>query len=260
MKKILTIAGSDSGGGAGIQADIKTITVLGSYAASVVTSITAQNTLGVQGVLNLEGDIIGKQLDSVLTDISFDAAKTGMLANSTIIKTVAQKISQFKLTKLVVDPVMVATSGDVLLEKEAIQTLQEKLLPLAYIITPNISEAEVLTNIKITDIDSMKKAAQKIYSFGPHHVLVKGGHLTNTATDILFDGKDFHEFKGVRIKTNNTHGTGCTLSAAIATFLGQGNTVLNSVKYAKEYITTALENGVDLEIGQGSGPVNHLVK
>lgn len=258
MYKILTIAGSDSGGGAGIQADIKTITILGGYAASVLTSITAQNTLGVQGVHNLPGEFIEKQLDSVLSDIKIDAAKTGMLANAEIIKTVATKVKQYGLSKLVVDPVMVATSGDILLEKDAIDSLMKLLLPLAYVVTPNISEAKVLTGKEINDLEQMKDAARKIYEYGPKHVLIKGGHLLNDAIDILYDGHNYYEFIAKRIETTNTHGTGCTLSAAIATYLGMQFSIEKAVELAKQYLTKALDAGKEISIGRGNGPVNHL--
>ncbi|KJS83404.1 MAG: phosphomethylpyrimidine kinase [Peptococcaceae bacterium BICA1-8] len=260
MNKILTIAGSDSGGGAGIQADIKTITVLGEYACSVLTSITAQNTLGVQGVFILPGEFIAKQLDSVLSDIEINAAKTGMLANSEIIKVVSSKIKEFNIEKLVVDPVMVATSGDILLEVEAISSLKESLLPLAYIVTPNLSEAEVLSGLKINSISDMKTAAKIIFEYGPKNVLIKGGHLMEAAVDVLYNGTNFEEFSAHRIETKNTHGTGCTLSAAIATFLGKNISIEKSVWEAKNYLTQALQSGKDLRIGKGSGPVNHLVE
>ncbi|MFZ5943543.1 MAG: bifunctional hydroxymethylpyrimidine kinase/phosphomethylpyrimidine kinase [Bacillota bacterium] len=258
MRKILTIAGSDSGGGAGIQADLKTITVLGGYGASVITSITAQNTQGVQGVYNLPGEFVDKQLDSVLSDINIHAAKTGMLANSEIIQRVAKKVKEYSLQKLVVDPVMVATSGDILLEKDAIDILKNELIPLAYILTPNLSEAQVLIGgSKITCLKEMEQAATEIFKLGPKNILIKGGHLGEDATDILFDGKDFIYFTTGKINTKNTHGTGCTLSAAIATFLGFGFSTEEAVRKAKDYLTKALEFGKDLSIGSGSGPVNH---
>ncbi|MBE9546046.1 MAG: bifunctional hydroxymethylpyrimidine kinase/phosphomethylpyrimidine kinase [Proteobacteria bacterium] len=256
VKRVLTIAGSDSGGGAGIQADLKTITVLGGFGMSVITALTAQNTLGVQGIHEVPEDFVEKQFDSVATDIGIDAAKTGMLATSRILKVVAKKISEYKIDKLVVDPVMVAKGGAPLIKKEAQESLIKELLPLAYIITPNIPEAEVLSEIKISSVDNMKKSAKIIYGLGAKNVVVKGGHLTGDAVDVLYDGKNFHEFTSERIDTEDTHGTGCTYSAAIATGLAQGMSVFEAVKRAKEYITTVIR--FSLRIGGGHGPTNHF--
>ncbi|MCG2754253.1 MAG: bifunctional hydroxymethylpyrimidine kinase/phosphomethylpyrimidine kinase [Desulfobacteraceae bacterium] len=258
LKRILTIAGSDSGGGAGIQADLKTITVLGGFGMSVITALTAQNTLGVQGIYEVPENFVEKQFDSVATDIGIDAAKTGMLANSRIIKAIAEKIREYKIGILVVDPVMVAKGGAPLIENEAKQSLIEELLPLAFVITPNIPEAEVLSKIKISSVDDMKKSAKIIHGLGAKNVVVKGGHLAGDAIDILYDGKKFHEFVSERIDTKNTHGTGCTYSAAIATFLAlaNGESVLESVRMAKEYITDALRFSICL--GKGHGPTNHF--
>lgn len=259
LKRILTIAGSDSGGGAGIQADLKTITVLGGFGMSVITALTAQNTLGVQGIYEVPENFVEKQFDSVATDIGIDAAKTGMLANSRIIKAIAKKIREYKIGILVVDPVMVAKGGALLIENEAKQSLIEELLPLAFVITPNIPEAEVLSKIKISSVDDMKKSAKIIHGLGAKNVVVKGGHLVGDAVDILYDGKKFHEFVSERIDTKNTHGTGCTYSAAIATFLAKGEkekSVLESIRMAKEYITDALRFSICL--GKGHGPTNHF--
>jgi len=268
VKRILTIAGSDSGGGAGIQADLKTITVLGGFGMSVITALTAQNTLGVQGIYDIPENFVEKQFDSVATDIGIDAAKTGMLSNSRIIKKIAEKIREYKIDILVVDPVMVAKGGALLIEDEARQSLMEELLPLAFVITPNIPEAEVLSKIKISSVDDMKKSAKIIHGLGAKNVVVKGGHLAGDAIDILYDGKRFHEFISERIDTKNTHGTGCTYSAAIATFLAKeekgekgtngekGESVLKAVKMAKEYITEALR--FSLCLGRGHGPTNHF--
>jgi len=256
LKRILTIAGSDSGGGAGIQADLKTIIVLGGFGMSVITALTAQNTLGVQGIYEVPENFVEKQFDSVATDIGIDAAKTGMLANSRIIKAIAEKIKEYKIDILVVDPVMVAKGGAPLIEDEAKQSLIEELLPLAFVITPNIPEAEVLSKIKISSVDDMKKSAKIIHGLGAKNVVVKGGHLSGDAVDILYDGKKFHEFVSERIDTKNTHGTGCTYSAAIATFLAKGKSVFESVKMAKEYITDALR--FSLCLGKGHGPTNHF--
>ncbi len=256
VNRILTIAGSDSGGGAGIQADLKTITVLGGFGMSVITALTAQNTLGVQGIYGVPENFVEKQFDSVATDIGIDAAKTGMLANSRIIKAIAGKIREYKIDILVVDPVMVAKGGAPLIENEAKQSLIEELLPLAFVITPNIPEAEVLSKIKISSVDDMKKSAKIIHNLGAKNVVVKGGHLAGDAIDILYDGKKFHEFISERIDTKNTHGTGCTYSAAIATFLANKKSVLEAVIMAKKYITDALK--FSLSLGSGHGPTNHF--
>lgn len=257
MKKILTIAGSDSGGGAGIQADLKTIAALGEYGASVITSITAQNTLGVQGAYPLDPSWVEAQLDSVCSDIAFDAAKTGMLANAEIIHSVSAKIRQYALSKVVVDPVMVATSGDVLLEKQALEALVTELLPLAYLVTPNMSEAAVLSGQPVRDLAEMRSAAVKIHQLGPRYVLVKGGHLPEEAVDILYDGENFLTFSAPKVATENTHGTGCTLSSALALYLGRGASAAEAVQAAKTYLTKALEAGRTMQIGHGHGPVCH---
>ena len=256
VKRVLTIAGSDSGGGAGIQADLKTITVLGGFGMSVITALTAQNTLGVHGVHEVPEDFIEKQFDAVATDIGIDAAKTGMLATTQILKIIVKKIKEYEINKLVVDPVMAAKGGTLLIEEEAQNSLIEELVPLALVITPNIPEAEVLSKIKISSVDDMKKSAEIIYGLGAKNVVIKGGHLTGDAVDILYDGKDFHEFTSERIDTLDTHGTGCTYSAAIATGLANGKSVFEAVKMAKEYITTAVQ--FSLRIGGGHGPTNHF--
>ena len=256
VKRVLTIAGSDSGGGAGIQADLKTITVLGGFGMSVITALTAQNTLGVQGIYEIPEDFIEKQFDSVATDIGIDAAKTGMLATSRILKVVAKKIKEYEIEKLVVDPVMVAKGGAPLIEKEAQKSLVEELLPLAFVITPNIPEAEVLSKIKISSVDDMKKSAEIIYGLGPKNIVIKGGHLTEDAADVFYDGENFYEFTSERIETEDTHGTGCTYSAAVATGLAKGRSVFEAVKKAKEYITFAIR--FSLRIGGGHGPTNHF--
>ncbi len=256
VKRVLTIAGSDSGGGAGIQADLKTITILGGFGMSVITALTAQNTLGVQGIHEVPIDFVELQFDSVATDIGIDAAKTGMLANSEIIKAVTKKIQDYGIEKLVVDPVMVAKGGAKLIRDEAKETLITELLPRAYLITPNTPEAEELAGIAINNRDDMKRAAVIIHDRGARNVFVKGGHMGGDALDILFDGSNFYEFASERIETNDTHGTGCTLSAAIATGLAQEMTVHDAVKRAKDYITTAIR--FSLRIGGGHGPTNHF--
>ncbi len=254
--RILTIAGSDSGGGAGIQADLKTITVLGSFGMSVITALTAQNTLGVAGVYDVPAEFVALQFDAVVSDIGVDAAKTGMLASADIIRLVASKIKQHAINKLVVDPVMIAKGGAPLIQSEAVNVMRELLIPLAFVVTPNIPEAEVIAGMKIDGIEDMKKAARDIHHLGARNVVVKGGHLQGDAVDVLYDGREFREFRSERIKTGNTHGTGCTFSAALATFLGRGMQVSESVKEAKLYITKAIEHA--LEIGGGHGPTNHL--
>ena len=254
MKRILTIAGSDSGGGAGIQTDLKTITVLGGYGMSVITALTAQNTVGVQAVFELPIDFIEKQIDSVIRDIGVDAVKTGMLSNSHIVALVARKIKAYRLKNVVVDPVMVAKSGDPLLKEEARKSLREELIPLARVVTPNLPEASVLCGISVHDLATMRKAARRIHELGPKNVLIKGGHLEGEIFDLLFDGKAFHEYRGPRIATKNTHGTGCTFASAIATELAKGNPVQVAVKRAKDFMTTAIR--FSLPLGKGHGPTN----
>lgn len=256
IKRVLTIAGSDSGGGAGIQADLKTITVLGGFGMSVITALTAQNTLGVHGIHEVPVDFIEKQFDAVASDIGVDAAKTGMLSSSEIMRTVAEKVTEYRIKKLVIDPVMVAKGGGMLIKQEAKKTLIEELLPLAFVITPNVPEAEELTGMEIITVEDMKKAAQTIHRMGAQNVFLKGGHMSGDALDILYDGKNIHEFTSERFDTKNTHGTGCTTSAAIATGLAQGMNVFEAVRRAKDYITTAIK--YSLPIGSGHGPTNHM--
>ena len=252
----LTIAGSDSGGGAGIQADLKTFSANGVYAMSAVTSVTAQNTLGVQSVHNLPPEAVAAQIDSVLSDIGADAIKTGMLANAEIIAAVADALRAYPDIPLVVDPVMIAKSGDALLETEAVSTLIERLVPLAAVVTPNLDEAKALTGIEASDVEGMKAVARKLFEMGPRHVVVKGGHLEGQAVDVLFDGAEFRTFEAERIKTRSTHGTGCTFASAIAAGLAKGAGVAEAVESAKAYLTGALRNAVPL--GGGHGPVHHF--
>ena len=256
VKRVLTIAGSDSGGGAGIQADLKTIAALGGYGMSVITALTAQNTTGVQGVFEVPVSFIEKQFDSVASDIGIDAAKTGMLASSDIIEAVAKKLVRYKVPKIVVDPVMVAKGGSRLLAPEAREALIRHLLPLACVLTPNIPEAETIAGMKIRSLAGMKKAAAAIHEMGPQNVLVKGGHMKGEALDILFDGEAFHEFVSPRIETKDTHGTGCTLASAIATYLAKGLSAPDAVAAAKEYVTLAIRNA--FRLGRGHGPTNHM--
>jgi hydroxymethylpyrimidine/phosphomethylpyrimidine kinase len=251
----MTIAGSDSGGGAGIQADLKTFQALGVYGASTITAITAQNTLGVQAIQEISTQIIAAQIDSVVGDIGVDAAKTGMLSSADIIGTVADRVRHWNLDRLVVDPVMVAKSGDRLLREDAVQALIRDLLPLAMVLTPNVPEAEVLVGRALETDTDMRQAARDILDLGPRAVLIKGGHRAGDADDLLFDGRSFQEFKAERIQTPNTHGTGCTLSAAIAAELAQGRDVGDAVGLAKRYLTEAIRRSGPL--GSGHGPVAH---
>ena len=254
MKRILTIAGSDSGGGAGIQADLKAITLLGGYGMSVLTALTAQNTVGVQGIHEIPARFVERQIDSVLSDIGADAIKTGMLVNREIIEVVYKKIKQYKVKKVVVDPVMVSKSGNHLLREDAQDALVQRLIPLAWVITPNLREASVLTGLKVNSLERMKEAARLIHKLGAKHVVVKGGHLKGMAVDLLYDGKNYNEMEGARVKSKNTHGTGCTFASAIATLLTREESVYEAVRKAKTFITLAIQSG--LSLGKGAGPTN----
>jgi len=253
--RALTIAGSDSGGGAGIQADLKTFQALGVYGSSAVTAITAQNTVGVRAVHEVPIRVIADQIDAVAEDIGVDAAKTGMLSSAEIIATVAERVRHWRIERLVVDPVMVATSGDRLLREDALEALVRELLPLALVLTPNLPEAEVLVGRRLETDDHVRAAAREIVGMGARSVLVKGGHRHGDAVDVLFDGRAFHEFTSERIDTPNTHGTGCTLSAAIAAGLASGMDVVEAVGAAKHYVTEAIRHARPL--GAGHGPVAH---
>lgn len=256
MKKVLTIAGSDCSGGAGIQADIKTITVHNMYAMSVITALTAQNTMGVQGVLEATPEFVAKQLDSVFTDIVPDAVKIGMVSNKEIISIIADKLKAYNVKNIVLDPVMVSTSGSKLLEEDAMDMLINKLMPLATIITPNIPEGECLCNLKIETRDDMIKAVKKIGTFYKGNILLKGGHLKDCSDDLLYSKNgNITWFKGEKVENPNTHGTGCTLSSAIACNIAETNELIECIKNAKEYITGALK--ANLNLGKGSGPLNH---
>jgi hydroxymethylpyrimidine/phosphomethylpyrimidine kinase len=254
MKRILTIAGSDSGGGAGIQADLKAITLLGGYGMSVITALTAQNTVGVQAIHEIPARFVERQVDSVLSDIGADAIKTGMLANQEIIEVVSKKIRQYGIKNVVVDPVMVSKSGASLLRMDARKALIKKLIPLARVVTPNLMEASVLTGFKINSVEGMRKAALRIFELGAKNVVVKGGHLKGMAIDLLYDGKVFNEIEGPRIETKNTHGTGCTFASAMATLLARGDDVYEAVRKVKTFITMAIQSS--LSIGKGTGPTN----
>jgi hydroxymethylpyrimidine/phosphomethylpyrimidine kinase len=256
LARVLTVAGSDSCGGAGIQADLKTIAALGALGMSVITAVTAQNTLGIQGIYEVSPDFVERQFESVMTDIGVDAAKTGMLTNIDILKVVAAMTRKYAITKLVVDPVMVAKGGEALIKGKVRETLIRELIPLAFVVTPNIHEAEVLADMKITSVQEMKKAARIIYKFGAKNVVVKGGHLTGDAVDVLYDGKKFYTFSSRRIDKKETHGTGCTFSAAIVTLLARGESVIEAVKGAKTYITEAIMSA--RSIGAGYRLINHL--
>jgi hydroxymethylpyrimidine/phosphomethylpyrimidine kinase len=254
MKRILTIAGSDSGGGAGIQADLKAITLLGGYGMSVITALTAQNTVGVQGIHEIPARFVGRQIDSVLSDIGADAIKTGMLANKGIIEIVSKKIRQYQTKMVVVDPVMVSKSGAFLLRRDARDALIKELIPLAWVVTPNLMEASALTGLKVNSLEAMKKAAHLIHKLGARHVVVKGGHLKGMPVDLLYDGNIFNEIEGPRIESKNSHGTGCTFASAVATLLAKGDDVPEAVRKAKAFITMAIESGLGL--GRGRGPTN----
>ena len=255
MKKVLTMAGSDCSGGAGIQADIKTITVHNMYAMSVITALTAQNTLGVQGVLNATPEFVGQQIDSIFNDIVPDSVKIGMVSNKEIIKTIAVKLKYYGAKNIVLDPVMVSTSGSKLLDPDAMDMLINVLMPLADIITPNILEGECLCGFSIESKGDMIKAVQKISTFYTGAILLKGGHLKECSDDLLYAGGEIYWFKGERINNPNTHGTGCTLSSAIACNLAQGHGINLSIGNAKGYINGVLEANLDL--GAGRGPLNH---
>ena len=255
MKTALTIAGSDCSGGAGIQADLKTITMNGVYAMSAITALTAQNTTSVTGIMEVSSDFLQKQIDAVFEDIRPDAVKIGMVSSAKLIEVIAERLQYYQAENIVVDPVMIATSGSRLMQEEAIVTLKEKLLPLATIVTPNIPEAEVLANMSIKNEADMIVAAKKIREAYHCAVLCKGGHSINDANDFLYANNSETWFKGKRIENPNTHGTGCTLSSAIASNLAKGFSLEESVQKAKDYISGAL--GAMLNLGKGDGPMNH---
>jgi hydroxymethylpyrimidine/phosphomethylpyrimidine kinase len=255
--KALTIAGSDSGGGAGIQADLKTFMALGVYGMSVVTAVTAQNTLGVQGVVELPAEFVGLQLDAVLSDLGTNSAKTGMLSSPALVQMVSRKVKEYDLKNLVVDPVMIAKGGHPLLRQEARTTLIQELLPLSLVVTPNLHEAGILAGMEVTERRGMEEAARRIRSLGPAYVVIKGGHLEEDATDLLFDGHSFQAYPSPRIVTACTHGAGCTFAAAIAAGLAKGKGVEEAVTTAKRFVTQAITEG--LLPGKGHGTLNHRV-
>jgi len=257
ITKALTIAGSDSGGGAGIQADLKTFSAFRVFGMSVITAVTAQNSLGVQGVENLPPAFVARQLRSVLEDFGADAAKCGMLSTAPIIEAVAAELTGHRIEKLVVDPVMVAKSGDQLLQPEARVALADRILPLALLVTPNLPEAEVLAGMRVAEPEDMEEAARRIHLMGPRYVLVKGGHLKGDATDLLWNGREFTRFSTPRIDSQNTHGTGCTFSAAIAAGLARGQALGDAIRSAKAYVTRAIREG--FQAGRGVGQLRHFI-
>jgi len=259
MPSVLTIAGSDSGGGAGVQADLKTFSALGIYGTSAVTAVTAQNTVAVAAVHEVPVEVVAAQIDAVVTDIPPDAVKIGMLSSAAIIDVVTTKVKEHSLSPLVVDPVMVARSGDRLLREDAVTALRDRLVPLADVLTPNVPEAEVLVGRSLTSDDDIRAAAREIVGLGAKAVVMKGGHREgDSAVDLLFDGEEFHEFSAPRIETTSTHGTGCTFASAIASFLAHGEPLPEAVGYAKEYLTEAIRRAQP--IGHGHGPVQHFWK
>lgn len=257
MKKVLTIAGSDSCGGAGIQADLKTMSALGTYGMSVITAVTAQNTIGVSEVLEVDKKMVESQLKCIFEDIEVDAVKIGMVSNAEIINAIKVQLLKYKAKNIIVDPVMVSKSGYFLLREEAVDEIKE-LIKIADIVTPNIPEAEVLSGRKINCEEDMKEAAIIISKLGAKNVLVKGGHRCNDANDILYSEGKFFTLKGERIYTKNTHGTGCTLSSAIASYMAKGKAINEAVELAKQYINNAIKNS--FSIGKGVGPVGHFIE
>ena len=256
MKKVLSIAGSDCSGGAGIQADLKTFSAHGVFGMSVIVSVVAENTSRVIDIQNVTPDMIEKQIDAVFEDIEVDAVKIGMLSTPECMKAVAAKVKQYQPENVVIDPVMYAKNGCPLMEPTAVSTLIETIIPLADVLTPNIPEAEKIADMQISTVSDIETAAKKIHSMGCKSVVVKGGHHIGNAVDVLFDGKNFYHFETARIDTKNTHGTGCTFSSAIASQLAKGKSVPDAVKAAKTYVTMAIEHS--LAIGKGCGPTHHF--
>lgn len=254
--KALTIAGSDSGAGAGLQADLKTFAALGVYGASVVTAVTAQNTTGVARVLETSASMVAAQIDAVMDDIGAHAVKTGMLANARIIRTVADRVERHGVERLVVDPVMEAKGGRALLRPEAVEALRTRLFPLAAVVTPNLPEAQALTGVEGTGARAVREMAKRMVDMGARSAVVKGGHRRGPATDVLYDGSAFHEFPAPRIRTPHTHGTGCTYSAALACGLARNKPLETAVAEAKEFVTRAIRQA--FAIGAGHGPVHHF--
>lgn len=256
IPRLLIIAGSDSSGGAGIQADLKTASALGVFGMTAITALTAQNTTGVTGVVEIDPQFVVEQIEACVSDIGCDAVKTGMLASTPLIEAVANALTARQLRPLVVDPVMIAKSGAPLLKPEAVATLKTKLIPLATVVTPNLHEAAQLTGREIQTLTQMKDAARAIHELGPQNVVIKGGHLSGVCADLLYDGREFTEFRGEHFDTKNTHGTGCIFASVIASTLAKGKTVRESVAAAKQFITAAIR--ASLAIGRGCGPANPM--
>jgi hydroxymethylpyrimidine/phosphomethylpyrimidine kinase len=259
--KVLTIAGSDSGGGAGIQADLKTFAAIGCYGMSVITALTAQNTRGVRGIFAVPPSFAAEQIQAVLTDIGTDAIKIGMLYSVELIEVVAAELKKHGAEKIVLDPVMAAQSGDKLLQDDAIEAIKSHLMPLATVVTPNIPEASVLTGRQLTYREDIQRAAKELAMYGSRTILIKGGHLEeNKSTDLLYLAKEnrFEMFEGPRVKTRNNHGTGCTLSSAIAGYMAKGNEIEKAVRNAKDFMNKAIRAGAEYTIGHGHGPVHHF--
>jgi hydroxymethylpyrimidine/phosphomethylpyrimidine kinase len=258
IPRALTIAGSDPSGGAGIQADLKTFSALGVYGMSVVAALTSQNTLGINGIIEIDPDFVSSQIRSVVLDIGVDVVKTGMLCNASVISRVSGDLKELGIKKMVVDPVMVAKSGDRLLNEDAVETLVSRIFPMALIITPNLDEAGVLTDMRVESAEDMKRAAVRLKLLGPEYVVVKGGHLEGDPVDLLYDGRDFREYSGPRYETPHTHGTGCAFASAIAAFIARGSTVEDAVGEAKAFIAGAIAGG--LPLGRGHGPIHHFFR
>ncbi len=258
VPRALTIAGSDSGGGAGIQADLKTFTAFDVFGMSVITAVTAQNSLGVTGVHDLPPAFVARQIDAVLEDFGADAIKLGMLSSAPIVEAVAERLQAHGAERIVLDPVMIAKSGDALLRPDARDALVARLLPLADVVTPNLHEAAALAGMPVETEPEMEEAARRIHARGPRHVLVKGGHLKASATDILWDGRTFTRFAGPRLESRNTHGTGCTFSSAIAAGLARGRALEPAIRAAKAYVTAAIREG--FQVGHGVGALRHFVR
>lgn len=256
MKKVLCIAGSDCSGGAGIQADLKTFSAHGVFGMSVIVSVVAENTSRVIDIQDITPDMIQKQIDAVFEDIEVDAVKIGMLSSPACMEAVAEKLTQYHPANVVIDPVMYAKNGCALMDPSAVDTLIKVIIPLADVLTPNIPEAEKIADMRISSVADMESAAKKIYAMGCGAVVIKGGHATGSALDVLFDGKEFHHFETPRIDTKNTHGTGCTFSSAIASQLANGLSVKDAIQKAKRYVTVAIEHS--LAIGKGNGPTHHF--
>ncbi|MDR3569360.1 MAG: bifunctional hydroxymethylpyrimidine kinase/phosphomethylpyrimidine kinase [Syntrophobacteraceae bacterium] len=256
IPRALTIAGSDSCAGAGIQADMKTFSALGVYATCAVTALTSQNTLGVDAIVEMDADFVSSQIHSVVCDIGVDAVKTGMLCNRAIISRVCSDMERLGIKNLVVDPVMISSSGHRLLGEDALETLVFRLLPMALVVTPNLCEAEALTGMRVVCVEDMRRAAVRLKQLGCGYVVIKGGHLPGAPVDLLYDGSKFFEFAALRHETSNTHGTGCTFASAIAAFFARGKTVEEAVRGAKTYVGAAIAGG--LALGRGAGPVHHF--